>query len=113
MKLTVTHRVFLAILAANALIVLCMFLIMQWSMNRGFLKYVNRLEQSRMDRLAEKVGKSYTAWGGWEPLRNNPEMISPLISETVAEDPVRFQPPPVNNRKQALPNRPEPPGQRR
>jgi hypothetical protein len=51
-KLNVTHRVFLAILAANAIIVLCMFMIMQWSMDRGFLKYANQLEQNRMERLA-------------------------------------------------------------
>ena len=59
MKLNVTHRVFLAILAANAIIVLSMFLIMQWSMDRGFLKYVNQLEQNRMDRLAAKLGRAY------------------------------------------------------
>ena len=89
MKLNVTHRVFLAILAANAIIVLCMFLIMQWSMDRGFLKYVNQLEQNRMGRLVEKLGRSYSASGRWDFLENNPDAISRLLSETYAEDPTQ------------------------
>lgn len=97
MKLNVTHRVFLAILAANAIIVLCMFLIMQRSMDRGFLKYVNQLEQSRMDRLAAKLGRAYGAQRSWEFLRNSPDTIARLISETVAEDPTQYPPSPAAN----------------
>ena len=124
MKLNVTHRVFLAILAANAIIVLCMFLIMQMSMDRGFLKYVNQLEQNRMDRLAEKLGKAYSVHGEWELLRKTPDTISRLIRETVAEDSTfypsspatsqsQFPSPSPNETKQEFINQPEPPGNRR
>lgn len=84
-KLNVTHRVFLAILAANAIIVLCMFLIMQWSMDRGFLKYVNQLEQNRMERLAAKLGKAYGVSGSWEFVNKSPDSISRIIADTVTE----------------------------
>ena len=97
MKLNVTHKVFVAILAANAIIVLCMFLIMQWSMDRGFIRYVNQLEQNRMDRLATKLGRAYGAWGGWESIRKTPDTISRLISETVAEDSTQYTPSPAAN----------------
>lgn len=90
MKFNVTHKVFLAILAANAIIVLCMFLIMQQSMDRGFLKYVNQLEQNRMERLAEKLGRAYGVRGSWELLRKTPDTIFRLISETIAEDASQF-----------------------
>ncbi|NVN99644.1 MAG: HAMP domain-containing protein [Geobacteraceae bacterium] len=91
MKLNVTRRVFLAILAANAIIVLCMFLITQWSMDRGFLRYVNQLEQTRMERLAAKLGRTCFQSGGWDFLRKTPETLSQLIGETIAESPM---PPP-------------------
>jgi two-component system, OmpR family, sensor histidine kinase BaeS len=108
MKLNVTHRVFLAILAANAIIVLCMFLIMQWSMDRGFLKYVNQLEQNRMGRLVEKLGRSYSALGTWDFLKNNPDAISRLLSETYAEDPTQSPSSPVaSDAKRELLNQPE------
>ncbi|MBW4056814.1 MAG: HAMP domain-containing protein [Proteobacteria bacterium] len=109
MKLNVTHRVFLAILAANAIIVLCMFLIMQLSVDHSFLKYVNQLEQNRMDRLAMKLGRAYDTWGSWEYLQKAPDAISGLISETYAEDSSRAQfSPPVNNSKRELSRVPEP-----
>src|ERR1039457_4730349 len=85
MKLSVTHRVFWAILAANALIVLRMLLIMQWSIDRGFLKYVNQLEQNRMEHLAIKLGKAYGVSGSWEFIQKSPETITQLIGETIAE----------------------------
>lgn len=98
MKLHVTYRVFGAILAANAIIVLSMFLIMQWSMDRGFLKYVNHLEQTRLDRLATKLGQAYSAAGGdWDILRTAPETLSRLISETVAEDATQYPSSPLAN----------------
>ncbi len=108
MKLNVTHRVFVAILAANAIIVLCMFLLMQWSMNRGFLKYVNQLEQNRMDRLAVKLGRAYGAGEGWESLRKAPDGIPRLISETVAEDSTQPFSPAVANELRDTRNHPEP-----
>jgi two-component system, OmpR family, sensor histidine kinase BaeS len=114
MKFNVTQRVFLAILAANAIIVLCMFLIMQWSMDRGFLKYVNQLEQNRMGRLTEKLGRSYSSKGGWEFLKNNPEAILPLLSETYAEDPTQSPASPIAiEAKRDAPNQPEPSSRRR
>lgn len=97
MKLHVTYRVFGAILAANAIIVLSMFLIMQWSMDRGFLKYVNHLEQTRLDRLATKLGQAYSAEGDWDILRTAPETLSRLISETVAEDATQYPSSPLAN----------------
>lgn len=114
-KLNVTHRVFLAILAANAIIVLCMFLIMQWSMDRGFLRYVNQLEQSRMDRLAAKLGKAYDGSGGWKFAQKAPDTISQLIGETVSEDtpPPPHVPPAINDARPEQPNQTESPSTRR
>ncbi|MEI6207524.1 MAG: ATP-binding protein [Desulfuromonadales bacterium] len=93
MKLHVTHRVFLAILAANAIIVLFMLLIMQWSVDRGFLRYVNQLEQNRVERLATKLGKAYGVSRNWEFIQKSPETVSQLIGETIAES--SPPPPPV------------------
>ena len=92
MKINVTQKVFLAILAANAIIVICMFLIMQWSMDRGFLKYVNQMEQNRMDRMVDKLGKTYRVEDKWDLLKNNPDAISRLLSETYSEDPIQSPP---------------------
>ncbi len=114
MKFNITHKVFLAILAANAIIVLSMFLIMQWSVDRGFLKYVNQVERNRMDRLVNKLGRTYKSDGNWDHLKNNPESLSRLLSETYSEDPVQ-SPSSVyaNDAKQEYSSQTEPPPRRR
>jgi two-component system sensor histidine kinase BaeS len=91
-----------------------MFVIMESSMDRGFLKYVNQVEQNRMDRLAEKLGREYGVGGGWDPLRKSPDMIARLIRETVAED---SPPPPADqapdDARREFPRHPGPPPGRR
>ena len=66
MKLTLQYRLFLAILAATGVVAISMFLILQWSMDRGFLRFINNLEQERLERLAEDLGEAYSGSGGWQ-----------------------------------------------
>jgi two-component system sensor histidine kinase BaeS len=114
MKLNVTHKVFLAVLAANAIIVLSMFLIMQWSVDRGFLKYINQVEQNRMERLVEKLGKTYRAEEKWDSITNDPDSVSRLLSETFSEDPSQSTSSPyANDAKREHSNQDEPPVRRR
>jgi two-component system, OmpR family, sensor histidine kinase BaeS len=66
MRIGITYRLFLALLAAALLSVLCMFAIMHWSIDRGFLRYVNGLEQARLARLAERLEEGYAGAGSWD-----------------------------------------------
>lgn len=87
MNMGVTHRVFLSILLATLLAVLCIFLIMQWSINRGFLQYLSALDQGRLEYLAEKLGESYADYGGWDFLRRHPRhWIMRLMAERPNDD---------------------------
>jgi two-component system sensor histidine kinase BaeS len=76
MKIGITYRMFLAILTATFLAVVCMFLIMQWSIDRGFLRYVNSMEEKRITRLAGLLEESYAAHGNWNFLRNDPAIFA-------------------------------------
>ncbi len=112
-KSNVTIKLFFAILAANSIIVISMFLIMQWNMDRGFLRYINQLEQSRLEYLASKLGMAYAAAGNWDFIKKTPEALSQMIAETIAEYPPfshsRTLPPPRRPRfsKQPPPPRPQ------
>jgi two-component system sensor histidine kinase BaeS len=59
MKVGIKYRLFLSMLAATAAVVLCMWLIVQWSIDRGFLRYVNTLEQERLEILATDLEQAY------------------------------------------------------
>ena len=58
MKVGVAHKLFLVILTAAALSVLSAVLIMQWSLSKGLLRFINRTEQAGVSRMAGSLKKS-------------------------------------------------------
>ena len=86
MKIMIKYRLFLAMLAATGAVVICMFLIMQWSIGRGFLSYVNTIEKERFEKLAEVLEQSYATRGGWEFLRENPSDWFRIVATTLPRE---------------------------
>jgi len=85
MKVMIKYRLFFAMLAATGAVVICMFLIMQWSIGRGFLSYVNTIESERLDKLAMVLERSYQYGGNWQFLREDPAAWFKLASATRVE----------------------------
>jgi two-component system, OmpR family, sensor histidine kinase BaeS len=75
LKMGVTQRLFFCILGAAALTLLCILLIMQWSITRGFLQYLDVMERSRSERLASTLEQVYTEHGGWKVLQDDPKLL--------------------------------------
>ena len=90
MKLGVTHKLFLAILAAAGLAVVSSALIMQWSLGRGFLKFVNSMENAGISRLAANLEGKYRTEQNWEFLRRDPTEWRQLV---IASLPAEERPP--------------------
>ena len=86
MKMMIKYRLFLAMLAATGAVVICMFLIMQWSIGRGFLSYVNTIEKERFEKLSEVLDQSYVSHGGWEFLREDPSAWFRMMAATLPRD---------------------------
>lgn len=84
MKIGITHRLFLSILAATFLAVLSMFFIMQWSINRGFLQYLNKMEESRLKQIAGKLEQAYAENGSWDFLREDPRLFYAMVEQSRA-----------------------------
>jgi len=71
MKISITYRLFLSILAATCLSVLSMFFIMQWSIDRGFFQYLNSLDEGKMERMSLVLAKTYSEHGSWDFVQDN------------------------------------------
>jgi two-component system, OmpR family, sensor histidine kinase BaeS len=72
MKIRIQYRLFLAMVAASGLTVICMVLIMQWRISSGFLSFVNTIEKERSQRLAEKLTQAFAKQGSWDFIRDVP-----------------------------------------
>lgn len=77
--MTITTRLFLAILLACAVVVTGMTLMLQWSVDRGFLRYVNIVEQERIDTLGDALAEYYRQAGGWQDLSADRDLWHSLI----------------------------------
>src|SRR5690242_21818982 len=86
MKISITHRLFLAILAAAGLAVVSMVLIMQWRLNRGFLRFVNTMEKSGVSRLAATLEKSYAAERSWDFLVRDQARWRRMVAASLPQD---------------------------
>lgn len=84
MNISITHRLFLSILTATCIAILCIFFIMQWSIDRGFIQYLKTLDQAVLERASERLIQSYTEHGNWNFLRDNPRF---WIMQMMAERP--------------------------
>ncbi|MDA8413932.1 MAG: ATP-binding protein [Desulfobacteraceae bacterium] len=85
MKMCVAHKLFLVILTAAGLAVVSSALIMQWSLGRGFLKYVNAVEKTGISRLANLLEERYHNEQSWDSLRQHPGQWRRLIAEALPE----------------------------
>ena len=71
MKFSIKYKLFITLLIATSTVVICMFLFMQWSFDRGFLNYVNTVELEYQNNLISTLEASYAEEGSWEFLQGN------------------------------------------
>jgi two-component system sensor histidine kinase BaeS len=77
-KIRIQYKLFLAMLAVAGAVILCMFLVMRWSFDRGFLRYVHALDLERLDALAAGLEEAYSAEGSWRFLKDDPRRLRRL-----------------------------------
>ncbi len=81
MRISLTYRLFFSILSATVLVIVSLFLIMWWSIDRGFYQYLNTLNQSRLEQMAGILEQAYSEHGNWDFLKDSPHSwIGRLLS---------------------------------
>jgi len=72
MKIGITSRLFLSILGATCLAILSLFLIMRWSVDREFFRYLATEDQARLEQLANELERRFEERGNWSFLETEP-----------------------------------------
>jgi two-component system sensor histidine kinase BaeS len=68
MKLNITGKLFFAIFFAASLAVVSSTLIMQWNLNRGFLRLINGMEKNGVSRMAISLENKYVMESSWNSI---------------------------------------------
>src|SRR5436189_1039968 len=81
MKLGITLKLFLAILAACALAAAAMAVATRLSFQSGFFGYLNQVETQRMDTLVGALADEYRSRGDWSFLRGDYARLRELATQ--------------------------------
>ena len=113
MKIGITYRLFLSILAATSLVIFSLFMIMRWNINQGFYQYLKTLDQSRLEQMAVNLEEAYAEHGNWDFLKDNPRLEVGILLNTRPEDAAAVPPNKIESGKEIRPLLQGPRGGRR
>lgn len=102
MRISISTRIFLAMLGTLALVVAIMGFATRWSFERGFLGYLNGQAEARMFEVLPRLQQAYGEHGSWDFLRGDRgawfAMMRPAnLPEAVSEDGANLPPPPTSD----------------
>ncbi|MGY5956290.1 two-component system sensor histidine kinase BaeS [Kosakonia sp. BK9b] len=75
----ITAKLFLAILTTCIVLLITMHWAVRISFERGFIDYVKRGNEQRLQMLSDSLAEQYAQNGSWQFLRNNNRMIFQLL----------------------------------
>lgn len=85
MKITLHYKLFAAMLAAILMVVVYMVLVMQWSVDRGFLNYVSTVEQEQLKKIATDLEALYARKKNWQELTADPQELLLIMARSLPE----------------------------
>jgi two-component system sensor histidine kinase BaeS len=85
-KIGITLKLFLAILAASAAAAIAMAFATRMSFESGFLGYLNQVDGERLDLLTGRLAQEYRKRGGWDFIRNDYRQLREMA---IPEQPVQ------------------------
>ena len=86
MKLSISTKLFIAVLASVLFVILSMGVANGWSFGKGFLDYLNEQALLRMTPVLPRLAGAYEREGSWEFLRNQPDRWFELMRPEPGED---------------------------
>jgi len=72
MRFTIKYKLFLTLLLVTVAVVATMVFLVKWSFERGFLEYVNKVEEEIHNNLVSNLAAAYRENGSWEFIREDP-----------------------------------------
>ncbi|HUP93349.1 MAG TPA: ATP-binding protein [Burkholderiales bacterium] len=76
-------KLFAAIAGAIAVLTLVTYFIFSWSFERGFVDYLNRADQTRLDVMIDRLADGYEREGNWSWIANDRERWMEISREAL------------------------------
>jgi two-component system sensor histidine kinase BaeS len=89
----IRHKLFLMLITATGGVVLCMYLVMQWSFESGFLHYINQQQEQRLLKLAKTVSAYWDKDTQWQTIEEHPRIWHEEVLQILRQDKALSSPP--------------------
>jgi two-component system sensor histidine kinase BaeS len=80
-RITLSHKMFGALLLTSFMVVALLTGIMRFYVFRNFTSYINRVELEKFDAAVDVLANEYRSQGGWTALRNSPRRFGELLQQ--------------------------------
>jgi two-component system sensor histidine kinase BaeS len=80
-------KLFLAIAGAIAGLTLVTYLVFTWSFERGFVQYVNRADEARLELMVDRLAEGYGREGGWSWIASDRERWTAMSRDALGLPP--------------------------
>ena len=80
---TLGVKLFLAIAGANIVLVMSAYLIYSWSFDKGFVEYLNRADETRLQPLVTQLAEGYRQNGNWDWIASDRQRWLDLTREAL------------------------------
>jgi len=106
----IRSKLFFIMLLNSIFLVMTMYLLIQWTVDKELIKYINIREQQMFSVINQQLEDSYEAHGDWSFIVRQPHMFHQILRQadgrTVEHKPMERRPPPPEHRKPFSKNRP-------
>lgn len=103
----IQHKLFLALLGTSMALVAAVMLLVQWSVTRGMVDYLNNRHLERGRIVAQTLAGHYAHHGDWALFREHPHLLAKVIIGALEEElEESHQPPDAMGPNMAPPPRP-------
>ena len=82
----IQNKLFLVIFSFSLLLVAALVLLIQWSINRGIVDYVNSKEVETLKPLVTQLANEYKKQNNWSALQNNHKKFGDLLFLTLKDN---------------------------
>lgn len=80
---TLGVKLFVAIAGANIVLVMSAYLIYSWSFDKGFVEYLNRADETRLQPLVTQLAEGYRQNGNWDWIASDRQRWLDLTREAL------------------------------
>jgi len=75
----IRSKLFVTFLISSTFLVVMMYSLIQWTVDKELVKYINIREQAMLNEIAEKISEAYNKYDDWSFIQGDPRQLNEIV----------------------------------